>query len=251
MKILGLLLALVMLLQGAPEKQPEPYAVATLNIHGSVDRNGNGNAGKPEAVTRDVVALAKQYQPRVIALQELCLRQHRSIKPALAKLGYAATMAYVDVSGGCNDKAKGNKAGIAVYLKTSKISWRKSAALPWGKNAAGTTGRQPRRVLCAQGKDWREIVCTTHLAPSDPDRAAQAAKARSVIAGWAKKTPIVLAGDLNMSEAAASAAFPGLGIAGHRIDWALTHDRVALIAAAPVPSSDHPVVVVSVTPGSP
>ena len=56
MKILGLLLALVMLLQGAPEKLPEPYAVATLNIHGSVDRNGNGNAGKPEAVTRDVVA---------------------------------------------------------------------------------------------------------------------------------------------------------------------------------------------------
>ena len=101
MKILGLLLALVMLLQGAPEKLPEPYAVATLNIHGSVDRNGNGNAGKPEAVTRDVVA------------------------------------------------------------------------------------------------------------------------------------------------------FPGLGIAGHRIDWALTHDRVALVVAAPVPSSDHPVVVVSVTPGSP
>ena len=63
--------------------------------------------------------------------------------------------------------------------------------------------------------------------------------------------PIVLAGDLNMSQAAASAAFPGLNIAGHRIDWALAHDRVALVAAAPVPSSDHPVVVVSVTPVSP
>ena len=118
MKILGLLLALVMLPQGAPAKLPEPYAVATLNIHGSVDRHGNGNAGKPKAVTRDVVALAKQYQPRVIALQELCLRQHRSIRPALAKLGYKATMTYVDVSAGCNDKARGNKAGIAVYLKT-------------------------------------------------------------------------------------------------------------------------------------
>ena len=48
-----------------------------------------------------------------------------------------------------------------------------------------------------------------------------------------------------------SSAATGLGIAGYRIDWALANDRVALVAAAPVPSSDHPVVVVSVTPGSP
>lgn len=218
--------------------------IMTLNVHGSVDRAGSGNAGRPEAIVRDVVALATKYRPRIIALQELCLRQHVAVRARLAKLGYVSTMTYVNRSAGCNDPAGGNQSGVALYLKASKISWRTSAALPWGANGQGSIGRQPRRVLCASGKGWRDIACTTHLSPLDPDRGQQAAVAAAKVTGWAKGRKAAIAGDLNMGRAAAEAAFPRYQAAGYHVDHVLTLGSPALTAAVPVPSSDHPAVVV-------
>lgn len=264
MKLLGLLFALVMLVpQGGTLTTPDPqpsgsapgsvapstgFTVITLNAHGSVDRNGNGNAGDPAAVTRDVVALAKRYNPRVIALQELCLRQHKVIRAELAKLGYASTMTYADTSRGCNDPGGSNEAGVALYLKTSDIEWRSSHALPWGQNPVGTVGRQPRRIVCARGDEWLETVCTTHLTPGDPDRAAQAAEAARKVASWAAPAATVIAGDFNQSASSVAQHFPTFRSAGVRIDHVLSSGSATLLGSEEVPSSDHPAVIVSVRP---
>lgn len=222
---------------------PTPITVVTLNVHGSEDRYGDGNGGDPTAVKADVLRLVKTQRPDVVALQELCYRQHRAIRASLAKLGYSATMTYSRQSGGCNDPAGANQFGNALYIKGA-ISWRASHALPWGKNPAGTPGVEARRMLCATRKDWRQIVCTTHLATRNPDRANQAIEVERVATKWAAGRPYVLAADMNMTEQLTEDAF-GMDLAGRSIDWVVARS-VSLVAVVAAPSSDHPAIVARV-----
>lgn len=220
--------------------------VMTWNVHGSVDRNGNGNAGSPEKLLPDLLDTVVMYKPDVIGLQELCYKQHRTFKAKLAKLGYLSTMTYVNESGGCNDKAEGNKSGNALYLKTSSIEWRSSAALPYGKNPVGSVGRQPRRILGARMKGSPFVFCVTHLSPGDPDNAEQIKKCVSVVGKWQTKNKVVLFGDFNMNATKLNSYLPGYFIDGHTIDLVSSTNLCATKYLFDKQSSDHPQVLVEV-----
>ena len=253
MKMLGALLCAILgiapLADSIPPYDPPSQPVAghtivTLNAHGSVDSKGGGNAGNPAPVKRDVLALAEKYKPDVIALQELCLRQHEVIKDALSGLGYVSTMTYARGSAGCNDKANGNHFGNALYIKAPSLAWRNSVELPWGENAVGTTGREPRRLLCARADV--DTICVTHLSPSNPDRANQLVRVRSQLAAWGAGRFVHIAGDWNMNATNLSAGLPSYSIAGYKIDLIATTRSATLVATEAVPSSDHLAVVVQV-----
>jgi len=212
--------------------------VITLNIWGSL-----GNKGKTTKVTKDVVALAKQYKPIAIGLQEVCGKQHRSIRTELKKLGYTGTFTKTRASGGCNDKAKGNAFGNSIYIR-GKYTDRTRTALPWGKNKKGTTGREPRAMLCVTATADKARYCTVHLSPHDPDNARQLTKVAKTLEPWAKKGTVVLMGDFNLSSKTAvktvtflkACAKPG------RIDYTLSTDSRTCSTVA-VASSDHSAVI--------
>lgn len=225
---------------GAPEP-PEPLTVTTLNVHGSRDRHGGGNGGAVTAMRADILRIVKERKPDVIALQELCYRQHRALRTSLAALGYSATMTYTRRTSGCNDRARGNRFGNALYVK-GPIKWRASHSLPWGASRVGSTGREPRRVLCAEVAGWGRLVCTTHLSPTDPDRANQARTVKRVVDVWAKGKPYVVAADFNQYRAPVLKWFGGT-VSGQGIDLVVS-DRARLAGVDEVPSSDHPAVTV-------
>ncbi len=221
--------------------------VMTWNVHGSVDREGNGNKGNPAKLLPELLKTVKKYKPDVIGLQELCHRQHRTFRAELAKLGYrTATMTYVNPSGGCNDRKGGNKSGNALYFRTSKTApaWRASAALPYGKNV-GTPGIQPRRILGARVKGGL-ACCVVHLGPGDPDRAEQMARCVSVMKSWADLDAMVLFGDFNMSAASLLEFLPGWQAAGNTIDLVASSQRCVVHTVIPSAASDHPQVLVNV-----
>lgn len=223
--------------------------VMTWNVHGSLDRAGNGNGGNPAKLLPELLATAEAHKPDAIGLQELCYRQHLVFRTELAKRGYrATTMTYVDPSGGCNDAKGGNKNGNALYLRTSSTSptWRGSAALPYGKNAPGTPGIQPRRIVGAR-MEGGKTFCVTHLSPGDPDRGEQMAKCLTVMKSWGALSGMVLLGDFNMSAASALAFLPGWNVAGNTIDLVLSQSPVALHAVVASAASDHPQVLVDVS----
>lgn len=233
----------------APAK-PQVTTVMTWNVHGSKDRAGNGNGGDPAKLLPELLATVRKYRPAVIALQELCHRQHRKFRAELAKLGYQATMTHVTRSAGCNDTRNGsNIAGNALYLRTASIAWRSSAALPWGGNAVGTVGRQARRIVAARLPGSPVVYAVTHLSPGNPDNTDQFCKALSVAQGWAKGAPVVLLGDLNRSAAAALEVSPaGWAAAGNTVDQVLLSSGSAkLRAVVKSKASDHPQVLVDVT----
>lgn len=224
----------------------EPAAgrsVMTLNVHGGLDTNGGGNAGAPAAVLADILTLVERHHPDVIALQELCHRQHRAIRRALRALGYEAAFTTAHRSKGCHDKAHGNRAGVGLYVR-GDIAGRASWSLPWGASDVGDRGRQPRRILCARVSGWDERVCATHLSPSDPDKARQVAKVGRILARW---DHVILAGDLNMSAGRVATDLPGYSAAGGRIDHVVASSPVELVAIEDAPSSDHDAVLVEVS----
>ena len=226
----------------APDPMPAPTGVTvmTLNVHGGTDRKGGGNRGVPTEVTADVLALVAHHQPTVIALQELCGRQYRDLRVKLARLGYSGTFTNAQRSSGCHDRARGNQFGNGIFIR-GRIQTRYVWALPWGANARGVTGRQPRRLLCVKpvGQAWR--ACVTHLSPHDPDVSRQAAKVVSSISRWGGR--VIVAGDLNLSAKWVGRLFPGYDSAGADIDHVLSTGAVEVAAIESVPSSDHPAVV--------
>lgn len=236
----------------APAK-PQTKAVMTVmtwNVHGSKDRAGKGNGGDPAKLLPELLATVRKYRPAVIALQELCHRQHRKFRAELAKLGYQATMTHITQSSGCNDTRNGsNIAGNALYLRTSSIVWRSSAALPWGGNAVGTVGRQARRIVAARLPGSPVVYAATHLSPGNPDNADQLRQTLAVVQGWSKGAPVVLLGDLNRSAAAALELSPaGWTAAGNTVDQVLLSSGTAkLRAVVKSKASDHPQVLVDVT----
>ena len=219
--------------------------VMTWNVHGSVDRNGDGNAGEPKNLLKELLATAKAYKHTVIGLQELCYKQHRKFRTELNKLGYISTMTYVTESGGCNDKGEWNKSGNALYLLTSKVDWRSSTALPWGKNS-GTPGIQPRRILAARMKGSTKTFCVTHLGPGDPDRGEQAAKCREVMLKWDKLSDLILLGDFNMNAQSMATYFPEFYFFGNTIDLVGATTTTGVRAVVPSIYSDHSQVLVTV-----
>lgn len=226
----------------ADDTPPTPAlpAVMTLNVHGGLDRQGGGNRGRPTNVTADVLTLVALHQPTVIALQELCGRQYRDLRTKLARLGYSGTFTNTQASAGCNDRSRGNQFGNGIFIR-GRIQTRYVWALPWGANAKGVTGRQPRRLLCVKpvGATWR--ACVTHLSPHDPDVSRQAAKVVSSISRWGGR--VIVAGDLNLSAKWVGRLFPGYDSAGADIDHVLSTGAVEVAAIESVPSSDHPAVV--------
>ena len=248
-KLLGVLLTLVLLAgccpgsakaDDAPVPPPPPaVTVLTLNVHGGGDRHGGGNKGAVKPVSKDVLALVAKYQPTVVGLQELCGKQHRDLRTKLGKKGYAAAFVNVKKDPSCNDRSKGNQAGIAIYVK-GKIKTRYVWSLPWGKNPVGTTGRQPRRLLCVLpvGAKWR--ACVTHLSPHAPDVLNQATKVQEVLNRWAG--PVILTGDLNLSKKWVDRMFPEHSNAGEGIDHIVSSKTASVIAVVDAPSSDHDAV---------
>lgn len=224
----------------APLPVVAPLAVMTLNVHGGLDREGSGNRGRTTNVSADVLALVDKHQPTVIALQELCGRQYRDLRSKLARLGYSGAFTNTQRSSGCHDRAHGNQFGNGIFV-LGHIGTRYVWALPWGANARGVTGRQPRRLLCVKpvGQSWR--ACVTHLSPHDPDVSRQAAKVVGAISRWGGR--VIVAGDLNLSAAWVGRLFPGRQSAGVGIDHVLSSGAVAVVAVEPVPSSDHPALV--------
>lgn len=214
--------------------------VMTLNVHGGLDREGGGNRGKTTAVAADVVALVVRHRPTMIALQELCGSQYRALRTKLAKLGYSGTFTNIQKATGCNDKARGNQSGNGIFIK-GKIQTRYVWALPWGANAKGVTGRQPRRLLCVKplGETWR--ACVTHLSPHAPDVLNQAARVAQAIDRWSGR--VIVAGDFNLSSKWVGRSFPGYASDGADIDHLVTTGAVEVTAVDPVRSSDHPAVV--------
>ncbi len=229
------------------DSAPVSVNVITFNVHGSVDRHGGGNAGSPTKINADVIALVKKYSPAAIGLEELCLKQHRSLRAKLAELGYVSSMTYARKSGGCNDSAKGNYFGNAIYLKASGFAWRDSINLPWGKSPVGSTGRENRKLICGRGVRWGWKFCATHTSPSEPDRTNQISKVYAQSGAWANGMTIAIAGDWNISASELKTKMPGRIIAGSGIDLISSTIPVRFIAAEAQVSSDHPAVIVSVT----
>ncbi len=229
----------------ADDTPPTPAlpAVMTLNVHGGLDRQGGGNRGRPTNVTADVLTLVALHQPTVIALQELCGRQYRDLRTKLSRLGYAGTFTNTQASAGCSDRARGNQFGNGIFIKGA-IQTRYVWALPWGANAKGVTGRQPRRLLCVKpiGETWR--ACVTHLSPHAPDVTRQAAKVVSAIARWGGR--VIVAGDFNLSPKWIGRTFPGYSDAGEGIDHVISSTAATVVAVEHVPSSDHDALVAAV-----
>lgn len=219
---------------------PAGVTVITLNVHGGTDREGGGNRGVPTKVSADVLALVARHQPTVIALQELCGRQYRDLRTRLGRLGYSGTFTNIQTARGCNDRSAGNQSGNGIFIK-GRIATRYVWALPWGANARGITGRQPRRLLCVRpvAQAWR--ACVTHLSPHDPDVSRQAAKVVASIGRWGGR--VIVAGDLNLSAKWVGRLFPGYASAGSDIDHILSTGPVVVSAVEAVPSSDHAAVV--------
>ncbi|MEO5949185.1 MAG: endonuclease/exonuclease/phosphatase family protein [Candidatus Saccharimonas sp.] len=213
-------------------------SVVTLNIWGSL-----GHKGKTKDVTNDVVAIAKNNKPFAIGLQEVCGKQHRSIREALKKLGYTGTFTETRQSGMCNDKSKGNKFGNSIFIR-GRYTNRTRTALPWGKNKKGTTGREPRAMLCVTANKTR--YCTVHLATRNPDRENQLTKIARTLEPWAKKGAVVLMGDFNVSSATPvkTITFLKACTTPGRIDYTLSTDARAC-STLPAPSSDHKFAILS------
>lgn len=213
-------------------------AVITLNIWGSL-----GNKGRTKDVTKDVVDLVKKNNPIAIGLQEVCGKQHRSIRTELTKLGYTGTFTKARVSGGCNDKAKGNAFGNSIYVR-GKYTDRTRTALPWGKNKKGTTGREPRAMLCVTATANKTRYCTVHLSPHDPDNAKQLTKVANTLEPWAKKGAVVLMGDFNLSSKTAVKTVTFLKACTNpgRIDYTLSTDT-RTCSSVQVKSSDHDAIL--------
>ena len=206
--------------------------VMTLNVHGGTDRKGGGNHGHTGPVTKDVMALVNANGPSVIALQELCARQYRDLRSKLGKLGYSGAFTSTRRTRGCKGAS-----GIGIFIK-GKIQTKYVWALPWGKNPVGTTGRQPRRLLCVKFADRNLRACVTHLGPHAPDVLDQAAAVGERVSRWAG--PVVVAGDFNMNPKWVARSFPEMDIAGVGIDHILSTRSVTVGATVPVASSDHP-----------
>lgn len=223
------------------EAAPSPPSIVTitLNVHGSKDRHGRGNGGNPKPVVRDILALVKAHNPDVIGVQEVCHRQHRAVRAELARLGYRATMTYTRASAGCDDRSKGNKFGNALYLKATKLTWRKSYALPKPINPEGTTGREPRRLLCARatlkGAIWTS--CVTHIGPHDPDLTRQANRVSEIVTSLPGNVNAM--GDWNSKSPKVKVPYR----AGKGIDFVFSNRPVSLVTVADVPSSDHGAVI--------
>lgn len=218
----------------------DPITVATLNVHGGTDRKGFGNRGVVGAVQRDVLQLVAEYRPTVVALQELCGRQYRALRSSLGRLGYSAAFTTTTRSKGCNDRARGNQSGNALFV-LGRIVQRASWSLPWGKNPKGTTGRQPRRLLCVQ-VDAGYRACVTHLSPHAPDVVNQSAKVAGVIGRWSSGR-LVLGGDLNLNPSWVGRLFPSWQHVGEGIDHVLGSSSVQLVGTRVVPSSDHDALI--------
>lgn len=245
----ALTLALTLTLSGstpasADDTTPPPASsglvVMTLNVHGGLDRHGDGNQGNPARMSADVLALVALHHPDVVALQELCGRQYRALRTKLARLGYGGAFTNTQRSSGCHDRARGNQFGNGIFIK-GRIGTRYVWALPWGQNAKGVTGRQPRRLLCVNpaGETWR--ACVTHLSPHAPDVLNQASTVAGAIGRWQGR--VILAGDFNLSAKWIGREFPGYSSAGADIDHIVTTGSVEVVAVQAVPSSDHPAVV--------
>lgn len=219
--------------------------VMTLNTYGAF-----GNKGATAPVVADVLALVKANAPKVIALQELCGRQKIALDKVLKPLGYVSTFTALTSLAQCNDAAKGNKYGLAIYTKGAYTA-RARYALPWGANAPGKSNRGPRALLCVNTKAIGPKpvrVCTTHLATVDPDRANQLAATNRISAKW--NSPIILA-DFNLGTPTVRKSFPGRIMADARVttDGGSYLDGVVgsvTAAAKPIASSDHHAVIANV-----
>lgn len=220
-----------------------PLVVMTLNVHGGTDRKGGGNAGRVADVAADVLAVVVEHEPAVVALQELCGRQYRGLRSRLVKLGYAGAFTSTQRAKGCNDRKHGNLSGIGIFVRGS-IQSRYVWALPWGANAKGVTGRQPRRLLCVKprAEGWR--ACVTHLSPHAPDVLNQAGRVAAKIGRWQGR--VVLAGDFNLNGKWVAASFPAYSVAGSGIDHVVSSSPGSVVAVVPVASSDHPALIGSV-----
>ena len=228
-----------------PTPPPATAPVMTLNTYGAL-----GNKGATAPVVADVLALVKANRPVAIGLQELCARQKIAIDNVLKPLGYVSTFTTLSRPKQCNDAAKGNKNGLAIYTKGA-FTARARYALPWGANAPGKSNRGPRALLCVNTKAIGPKpvrVCTTHLATVDPDRARQLAAVAKISAKWTN--PIILA-DFNLGTPTVRKSFPGRIMADARVttDGGSYLDGVVgsvTAAAKPIASSDHHAVIATV-----
>lgn len=240
--IVALMLALALLVGCAPAAKAESgqMVVMTLNIHGGSDRDGGGNHGSTK-VSTDILQVVSAQQPTVIALQEICGKQYRDLKKKLG--GYSGTFTNTKRQAHCHDKKHGNLSGIAIFIK-GEIQTRYVWQLPWGANAKGVTGRQPRSLLCVKpvGQSWR--ACVTHLSPHAPDVLNQTDKVRSSISRWAGK--VVVAGDFNLSTKWVDRSFPSYFSVGDGIDHVVSTSAVTVKVVVPVKSSDHPALIATI-----
>lgn len=248
--IIAVVLGVALVLVGPATKAKAAvgsFSVVTLNVHGGTDSFGGGNGGEPAPVIADVLRLVLAHSPRMVSLQEICKRQYMPLKAELAKLGYEGRMGVAHETKGCNDPTYDGGIGVAVFVK-GDLTWWDTYDLPWGESDG--RGVQPRLMICVTEADTKGRLCGTHLTPSDPDRAAQAARIRRVveIKGWKYVT---LAGDLNMTYDVVAARFPGWSASGARIDHALTMDNgtSTKVACVRVENSDHPAFVARVSQG--
>ncbi len=238
--------AIIMSLAGAAPAPAQaavtPMTVMTLNVHGSVDHNGNGNAGATKAITADVLSLISGYHPTAMVFQEMCGTQYRDLRTKLATLGYAGAYSTARASGGCNDAANDNQFGTATLFLGS-VGWKSTWALPWGDNPVGSSGREARRLLCSQpsGQSWR--ICVIHLAPGVtadmPDNLNQATEVNRIVTPYLT-SKLIIAGDFNEKPAVVAQRFPRFIDAGPNIDHIVANSTVTVGATVAVASSDHP-----------
>ena len=215
----------------------------TWNVHGSVDRNGNGNGGNWGALWPELSAAVNTHDPDAIGLQELCAKQYNKFRTELAKLGYKAIMGVARNSGGCGtDQGFGN----ALFFKTSLLM-ASTYELSWGANPVGSTGREPRVLIIGKVPYRRSnvVYAVTHLSPHDPDKATQMGECLAAIAANQGSTPsrVVFMGDFNMSASALSGYLPGWNIESNTIDHVASNLPLGVKIIIPSVASDHDILV--------
>jgi endonuclease/exonuclease/phosphatase family metal-dependent hydrolase len=152
--------------------------VMSFNVCGGVCRHGE--------VTRTAAVITRtalRHQAAVVLLQELCLRQYREIRSALAGHGYTGRFAATTRSRAC-----GGEFGVAVLVRGA-TSGTVVKRLPVRR------GLEPR-VLLGTHLDVggrRTLVAVVHLSPSE--HAGLAAQLRTV-AGFLDR-PAIIGGDFN------------------------------------------------------
>ena len=165
--------------------QEDRYGFLQFNMCGHVCNDGSTNA-----VVDAVAKTISDFGPAAVSLNEVCESQFKALLLRLARAGHAMKGRWVKTMEGATGCAPRDE-GIALLAQSKLRSvsvWR----LPRPRTDV-------RTLLCASIVLSRRVkVCATHIAPYDPDKAAQI---RSVVkrTRFGGRVPTVLMGDFNVT----------------------------------------------------